>query len=238
MGEGSISRVAVYSLTRGDPRVEFVGSTYPLMSRPDISHISLHPTLYLDHGRSECVQDFLGNDRGDWMLFIDDDTQFASTALDRLFLAAANGPVGVYGGIYWSPCRGTTDPTNDVFPVVFERQAGQREMPVFRDNWVYKPFPRAWTAEQVEPFEADAVGTGFMLIPKQVLVSMAGVFPGPLKWFQMDVLDGVASGEDLVFCHRAKQDLKYPVIAVPLPDDSIYHIKVVKIGKPTNLPKG
>lgn len=225
----AIERVAVYALTRGDPRIEFVGPTYQMVQRPDISHFSIHPTLYLDHGRSECVQDFLVNDRGDWLLFIDDDTSFAPETLDQLFAAAESGPVGVYGGIYWSPVTGTTDPSNDVFPVVFNKQCGSRESATYRDVWHYLPFPRGWTAEQTEPFHCDAVGTGFMLIPKVILLEMAGKFEGPLKWFQMDVLDGVASGEDLVFCDRVGK-MGYPVIAVPV--DSIYHMKLCRIGRP------
>lgn len=224
-----MERVAVYSLTRGDPRIEFVGPTYQMVDRPDISHFSLHPGLYLDHMRCECVSDFLLNDRGDWLLFIDDDTNFTMETLDVLFSAAESGPEGVYGGIYWSPCRGTTDPTNDVFPVVFQKQAGQREDNTYRDVWVYKPYPRNWTAQQTQPFNCDAIGTGFMLIPKSILNHVGAKFPPPLPWFQMDVLDSVASGEDLVFCDRVRS-LRYPIIAVPVPD--IYHMKLVKIGRP------
>lgn len=223
-------KTAIYSLTRGDPRIEFVGSLFPLLKRADVSHLGLHPTLYLHHGRSECTMDFLANDYGDWMMFIDDDTQFTMEAIDTLFAIAQSGGPAVYGGIYWSPNRGTTDPTNDVFPVVFNHQAGDRDSP-YSDTWVHKPFPRQWTADQTAPFLCDAVGTGFMMIHRSVLTTMKSRHPGPLHWFDMDTIDGVATGEDLTFCHRAKK-LGYDIVAVPLPQDSIYHVKAVKIRRP------
>lgn len=227
--------IAMYAITGGQPRPEFVNSMFNLARRPDVGYAHLRPTLYLDHGRTECVVDFLNNDRGTHLLFIDDDTEFTDAAVDELIHAAENGPEGIYGGVYWSPCAGTLDPTNDVFPVVFQWQAGQRESETYRDCWLYKPYPRQWVAEQSTPFHADAVGTGFMLVPKSILVHMAQVYPGPLKWFAMDTIEDVASGEDLVFCHRAKKGLGYPVIAVPCPDGSLNHIKAVRITRPRSL---
>ncbi len=225
-----MNRVAIYAITRGDPRIEFVGPLFQCKDRADISHIHIHPTLYLDHGRQECVNDFLAYDRGDWLMFIDDDTSFTMETLDQLFAAAdEHGDDAVYGGIYWSPVPGTTDPTNDVFPMVFQRQAGQRDEPAYRDTFTQRPFPRAWTAAQTAPFLCDAVGTGFMLIPKGILQHLAATDSTPLPHFQMDVIEGVASGEDLVFCHRARE-AGYPIIAVPV--DNIYHMKLCRIGRP------
>lgn len=226
-GDGKVS---VYAITRGTPRIEFVGCMSVLAGDPRVVHFGLHPTLYLHHGRSECVMDFLGtSERGDWLMFIDDDMCWTAAAFDAVM--AADGLIK--GGVYWSPTLATTDPTNDVFPIVFERQAGQVDDPTFRDTFVYKPMPRGWVASQSFPFKCDAVGTGFLMVHRSVLEAMTIAYPPPLSWFDMQTIDGVGCGEDLVFCDRARRGLGYSVYAVPMPNPhDLLHIKTVRIGRP------
>lgn len=224
-------KIAVYALTRGDPRIEFVGSTYPMLRRPDISHFELRPTLYIHHGRNECAKDFTDHARGTHLLFIDDDMLFTDADLDAVVEVARENPGDVVGGVYWSPNPGTRT-TDDVFPVVFQRQAGARDDKVFRDTWVHRPFPRGWVARQEDPFLCDAIGTGFMLIPAGVLEKVSEVHGSgvkPLAWFDYAVRDGVAIGEDLEFCVRAV-GVGARIVAVPCPD--LMHVKVMRIGKP------
>jgi hypothetical protein len=56
-------------------------------------------------------------------------------------------------------------------------------------------------------------------------------FPEPLHCFTMDTIAGVAAGEDLNFCARAKS-IGYEIIAVPLTPDDISHIKSVRVVRP------
>lgn len=223
-------RVAISTITRGTPRVEYVGSLFGIYKSPHLSYIDLRPTLYLHHGRSEATLDFLDNDRGDWLFFIDDDTEFTPNAFNTVLDACDPETAPICGGIYWSPNMGTSDPTSDVFPVIFQHQAGQRDSQ-YRDTFVDKPYPRGWTAAQVDPFPVDAIGTGFLCVHKSVFLRLKGHFPPPLHWFDMETVDGVACGEDLVFCHRARE-LGYPIHAVPLSASDIAHIKTVKIRMP------
>lgn len=225
-------KITIATLTRGDPRVEFVGSLFAATkSDPRVVRVELRPTLYLHYGREEATRDFLANESwGDWLLFIDDDTQFGTSAIDKLLDAADPDTHPIVGGVYWSPNVGCTDTSSDVFPVVFSYDPGERGSQ-FSDTFVHRPMPRKWVAEQTTPFTCDAIGTGFLLIHRSVLAHMTRHFPPPLHCFTMDSVAGVACGEDLNFCVRAKT-LGYPIIAVPLTPDDIAHIKVSKVVRP------
>lgn len=224
-------KISIASLTRGDPRLEFVGSLFGIREHSAIGHIEIKQTLYLHHGREEMALSFMQNETwGDWLMFIDDDTLFTREAFDTLIAEANPATRPIIGGVYWSPNHATLDPTNDVFPVVFNLDSGERGTQ-YQDCFVHRPMPRGWVAAQTEPFECDAIGTGFLMIHRSVLAHMMSHYPGPLHWFTMDTIDGVAAGEDLNFCYRAKE-LGYPVWAVPLGPDQIQHMKIVRIVRP------
>lgn len=224
--------ITIATLTRGDPRLEYVGSLLTVAKHDDrIARVELRPTLYLHFGREECARDFLANESwGDWLLFIDDDTQFTSGAIDKLLATADPETAPIVGGVYWSPIPGCSDTGTDVFPVVFSYDPGERGSQ-FADTFVHRPMPRKWVAEQTAPFSCDAIGTGFLLIHRSVLARMSAHYPPPLHCFTMDTIAGVAAGEDLNFCARAKA-LGYPVIAVPMAPDDLAHIKSSLVVRP------
>lgn len=224
--------ITIATLTRGDPRLEYVGSLLQVAKHDDrIVRVELRPTLYLHFGREECARDFLAHDTwGDWLLFIDDDTQFAPAAIDKLLAAADPTTAPIVGGVYWSPAPGCTDTSTNVFPVVFSYDPGERGS-VYGDTFVHRPMPRKWVADQTGPFSCDAIGTGFLLIHRSVLAHMAAAYPGPLHHFTMDTIAGVAAGEDLNFCARAKQ-LGYQILAVPMDPDDLAHIKSSLVVRP------
>ena len=157
-------KIAIGTITGGSPRLEFVGSLWCVKGDDRFTHIELRPSLYLHYGREEIVRDFLANPAwGEWLLFIDDDMQFAPSALDRLIDVADASERPIVGGVYWSPVAGCTDTSRDIFPVVFSYDPGERGTQ-FADTFVHRPMPRGWVAAQTLPFSCDAIGTGFLMI--------------------------------------------------------------------------
>ena len=165
------------------------------------------------------------------MLFIDDDMQFTLAAVEKLLDVADPDTCPIVGGVYWSPSAGCTDTSDQVFPVVFSFDPGERGSQ-FADTFVHRPMPRRWVAEQTAPFSCDAIGTGFLLIHRKVFAAMTDHYPPPMHCFTMDAIAGVASGEDLNFCSRAKE-LGFPIVAVPLDPADISHIKSSRVVRPT-----
>jgi hypothetical protein len=229
--------ITIGTLTRGDLRLEYVGSLMQFVKHdPRFARVELRPTLYLHFGREEIARDFLANPSwGEWLLYVDDDTQFDTSAIDKLLAVADPETAPIVGGVYWSPVAGCTDTGQDVFPVVFSYDPGERGSQ-YADTFVHRPMPRGWVAAQTAPFSCDAIGTGFLMIHRSVLTRMFNHYTEPLRVFTMDAIAGVAAGEDLNFCARAKA-LGYPIIAVPLTPDDISHIKVSRVVRPNLIPE-
>lgn len=227
--------VHVAVLTRGDPRVETVGSMHRIQALPRVKSARYHPGLYIHNSRNEAVTVMLASD-ADILLFVDDDMLFTEAAFNAV-LAKIDAGAHIAGGVYWSPTKSTSDPSDEVMPVVLKINAGRRDDLTFRDTFVHEPFPRGWTANRREPFICDAIGTGFMAITRTCLEHMRDVHPAPLHWFAFDTIMGVSAGEDLTFCYRAQQ-LGYDIWAVPPPTrDDLLHVKTVYIGAPLNAPE-
>jgi hypothetical protein len=206
----------IYVPTAGSPRIQFVGSLLSVQGYPGLRGTALWPGCLLSFQRTECAEHFLADDSlGDYLLFIDDDIEFNASALDALFAAATQSPSAIFGGVYWAIGPDTTSTR----PVAFD----------------YAPHPdtglpyhayidSAVAASATAPYPVDAIGTGFLAIPRDTLRVIrdhcAPDIPFPLR-----LINGVVSGEDLNFCHIARS-LSIPIYAVPL---DIGHVKTTII---------
>lgn len=208
--------------------MEFVGSRHVLLTDPRIKQAVMKSGLYTDHGRTELALQFLANDWGDWLLSIDDDQTFTPADLDALEAAVESTGSRCVGGIYWSPSHDEGAEWTDLFPIVFQRVPGDRRT-VWRDTFLYKNMPIQWVKDQTAPFPCDAIGTGFLLTHRSVYEQLRTLRPQPypLPFYENGILDDVASGEDLTFCHRIRTEIGETIYAVPCP--TLSHIKLVTI---------
>lgn len=221
--------ICIATITRGDPRIEFVGSRHVLLTDPRVKQAAMKPGLYTDHGRTELALQFLSDPSwGDWLLSIDDDQSFTPADLDALEAAVTTTGSRCVGGIYWSPSHDDGARWDEVFPIVFQRVPGARGT-VWQDTFVYKNMPIGWVKDQTAPFPCDAIGTGFLLTHRSVFEDLQRLRPKPhpLPFYENGILDDVACGEDLIFCHRVRTDLHETIYAVPCP--TLHHVKLMSI---------
>jgi len=149
---------------------------------------------YIDSGRCSIVRDFLdGSD--EWLFLLDSDMLFDADSLDRLLASADPIERPVVAGLYFSGGR----MGGPLLPLVY-RLGDDGHTHILWD------YPR----DTVIPI--DATGGGFILWHRSVLESMGEAYASlpdgsknPLPWFCDEQRDGVAYGEDIVACLRARQ---------------------------------
>jgi hypothetical protein len=207
----------VATITRGDPRMEFVQAMHDLMG--SYSYWMMQPGgHYLDDARNQCVDRFLHTGDEDWLLFIDDDqSSFTGDMIDTLFAKVTDQHRCVCGW-YLSTLN------DGVGPVVFDwgphekfgehfTQIGvsdirERE----RDDYGYLPVASA--------------GTGFMALHRTLIEELVNCFPYPTSPFAEEVINGVHCGEDLTICHRITA-LGHQVYIHP--DVHVGHVKTLEL---------
>lgn len=134
------------------------------------------PTSILAHGRNTLCQQFLSTD-DQWLLMVDTDIIF--TLADVYALLDADLPV--LGGLYLMR-HGNPQPC-----------------------WTVGDFTQALDIRP-EPMVVNSVGTGFLLLHREVLEKLQANNPDePWPWFGHDIVKGVRAGEDISFCHRLNQ---------------------------------
>lgn len=143
---------------------------------------------YIAFNRNEVVQTFLDDTDAKWLFWVDTDIVFTGEQMYELFALASTERL-IVSGVYFSP---RADRSLFSAPRGLEKIDGR------------------WTAYEVvlpenELVEVGSNGMGFTLIHRQVFEDVAAAFPGPMIWYENELIDGEMWGEDLVFCKRAAQ---------------------------------
>lgn len=132
--------------------------------------------------RNKIVSDFLDKSEAEHLLFIDTDESFPPDAPKRL-QEAVRDVSSIVGGAY---------PLKDSSNVFYER-TGPGE---------YRSVPPQDGVIQ----ELDAVGSGFMMIPRKILETMKECSHLPSSWwFGQDYEGDHLLGSDVTFCRRARE---------------------------------
>lgn len=206
--------VALGTITAGECRIEYAVSCYHALTQGAAMYwVPQACGPYLDMGRNDTVRKFYDQcPDAEFLLFVDSDIQFTPDDVRRLVAAArdihdASGVWPVVGGLYLSPFRGSLKAVAYRLESKEADEGKKRFYPLMLDD-----IPDATNAL----LEVEGLGTGFMLIHRDILDHFQSVFPGPQEWFYEGVINDVGSGEwvgeDLFFCLRAAS-LGHPVLA-------------------------
>lgn len=163
----------------------------------------------VDRNRDRIVEQFLVNrHKPPWLLMLDTDMQhpiecptrlsawdvpivgalyFHRSTHDPLAFREAEGYDDKYGRFVkrWEPVR------DEVFQFLIDHNVPMKDEALSIDNCLYSSL-----------LEVDAVGTGCILIHRDVLETMEP------PWFEYRPL---GNSEDLVFCYEAKHDYHFPI---------------------------
>lgn len=162
-------------------RAEFFRSFWPAIQlMPDEGHVTLEYTKYMNtpNARNELVRRCLDGDYSH-LFFMDSDMSFPSYALSRLLAHDKD----MIGGIYTVK----TPPFNSI--VFVDETLGEKE-------WT------SWNPKTMELKECAAIGTGCLLVKREVLESMEW------PWFEYRPdPEGKHKfmSEDVVFCIEARK---------------------------------
>lgn len=131
-----------------------------------------------------------------WLLFIDTDMVFEPDAVERLLAEADPREAPIVGGLCFAGSYATR-----LFPTLYRLTDTQGRMDRIND------YPEGMC-------QVDATGAAFLLVHRDVLSTMQTKY-GRLKngkrnrypWFVEGILapDGMAYGEDIAFCLRARE---------------------------------
>lgn len=134
--------------------------------------------------RDTIAEQYMKGTKAEFFMWIDSDIQFPVYGITRL----VNRNLDVVGGVYYHK-----DPTAS--PTVYK----------FTDDDKYRCYGDFTVMNDI--FECDAIGTGFMMIRRNVLEAFTAEVTKTLGTpFQMGCApDGMQEGEDLSFCRRVKK---------------------------------
>lgn len=207
------STVTIATITAGDLRAEFHMGI--LDTHTDGLDGRYHGSFiqpcgpYLDMGRNDAVRKWYANfPDTDYLLFVDSDIAFGPDHV-RVILDDADahyaqtGERAIYGGIYQGIYGGGRK------VIAYQLRSD--------DDGVRRFYPYTPDAISHVPtgalIEVDGLGTGFMLIHRDILDHFERTFPSPQEWFYEGVIGkNDWAGEDLFFCYRA-QSLGYKIYA-------------------------
>lgn len=182
--------IALCNITSGEYNVHTVQSLVESLRLPEVGWWPWTPAgPYLDDGRNNVLLRALATTTAAVFLFFDSDIIF--TPEDTLVVCyEAHRRNAVVGGLYVS------NTPRGIEPIAFK----ERRNPRAADGQDYY---RALTKECAldrphTPLRCDAIGTGFMAMPRRLLEDIRQ--PMPLPWFSEPVHSGVHFGEDLAFC--------------------------------------
>ena len=164
-------KITIGTPHNGDFTPEYVASLFTLTQGKEHNYqLALFETCLVHQGRNEIAH----SAEGDFLLFIDTDMAFPKSALNKLLSLKKD----IVAGLCYS------------------RKAPHLPNAHMLVDGLYKnvlDIPD-------EPFECDAMGTGFMLISRKVLDAFKGEKP-----FGFETVNGKELGEDITFCRRAKE---------------------------------
>ena len=205
--------VTVATITSGSCRMEYTVSLIQSQGAWS-TFIPISSGPYLDMGRNECVEAFYAQPTpDDFLLFVDTDIQFSAADIEAVVNAATShhadtGIWPVVGGLYQGVVAGGKH-RNVIAYELRDDGDTHRFYPITVDEI------NAYTTETPDAlFEVGGIGTGFMLIHRDILDNFRGHFDEPQVWFYEGAINGQWFGEDLIFCLRAKS-LGHPVFAHP-----------------------
>lgn len=189
-------KLALGTITNGDVRVVFMQSVMAARDALDFPWIAKVNGPYLDDARNFVVEKFVGSTDCTHLLFVDDDIQFTVDNITDLLKRVDDPdvqPIDIIAGWY----NGGNNEGPGVVPIVYRWGKDPRT-----DDIVFRPIDGGeLVGEDLIP--VDAVGTGFMLIPRLLITGMLATYDYPTSPFAEVVVDGVHFGEDLTFCMRA-----------------------------------
>lgn len=157
----------------------------------------------LVEARNQAVREFLGQDRADWLLWVDTDMGFFPNAVDELVAAADPVERPIVGGLCFSNRFGEQDGVGGfrtvAVPTIYDWNHVDDAMG-FSPRWDYKPNTVTQCA---------GTGSAFVLIHRGVFERIRDdERPGMgQRWYDrfLNSTTGQMVGEDLAFCFRAAQ---------------------------------
>lgn len=196
--------VCLGNITAGEYRIEFVKSLLASRNSSDgpavIAETLLHTYgPYLDDGRNIVVEGFLDQCESDILLFVDSDIAWTPNHVREIEAAIHPEVSPVVGGLYYSG-----------FPVVYRWGTNDEKVPTLIS---LTPDELA-EGDNGEMVKVDAIGTGFLGIHRDLLVSMREHFGAPQPWFAEETYHGVHHGEDFTFAIRLAE-LGIPLFCLP-----------------------
>lgn len=153
---------------------------------------------YLDTERNRCVAWFFANTQSDYLVFIDSDIGVAAKDVFDLVSIAADSPRGIYSGVYGNQFPGV----DHARPVAYNQLGPNQTV----ESLEWKVCLDLADDNGIAP--VDAVGAGFLCIPRKCLEAIGSKFESATPWFA-EVAIGESYdasthfGEDLTFCLRA-----------------------------------
>lgn len=142
-------------------------------------------------GRNLLVREFLDNHRAPWLLMVDTDMVFSSTALDRLIAAADPKTRPIIGGLCFSLVNGETLPT--LYELTEDTESGRPEF-VRHSHWPEDGLMRV-----------TATGAAFLLMHRDALLRVEQLTQDvSAPWFRETPVGAPLAlmGEDMTFCLR------------------------------------
>jgi hypothetical protein len=180
---GYISREVVANQT--------MASVVNALRLPEVSgYIWTASGPYLDDGRNICLANMLATGCEVALFF---DSEIIFTPEDVLTVAnAAHRRNAVVGGLYYGMPR-------DIEAIAYRR----RPSPLEPGQEMFRSLTKETAKNRPHTLlRCDAVGTGFMAIPRALALDIEQ--PRPLPWFSEPVIDEVHLGEDMAFCTLVK----------------------------------
>lgn len=208
--------VMIGIITAGNLDIRCTRSLIETTKLADGTEIMIHQNgPYLDMGRNTVVDAFRSEQYAhcDHLLFVDSDIGFDPAHIQTL----VDDDLPIVAGVYHSLFA------TGIHPVVYEwivNDDGYRVMSPIQ-HW-NRP-----KGEILVPVEA--VGTGFLMIQRNVFEMFLQHYSPPTAWFVNEIIDGVELGEDLGFCYRAAE------LGIPIVVDrrvQVSHIKNIVLQGP------
>ena len=172
----------------------------------DFIHIARHPDKKLDHmiqvgnrglttrSRNVLVKTFLETTKAEWLLIIDADERLSIDTWNKLIETAHHKDRPIVSGLVFAAFWDEGEALRPV-PTIYRMNETNGLQPI--DNY-----------PENKVIEVDAVGTGCLLIHRDVFLEMQKQStPNQGKdwaWFVEGAIDGTYFGEDLLFSKRLK----------------------------------
>lgn len=148
-------------------------------------------SLFVDLNRNNIVDGFLNDYNSEWLLFVDTDIEITLEDVYRLHQIATNNDLKILGGVYF---YSYSHKSIDSKPAV--QMLDKNGVPHDFYNIDF----------QKEFFRVDSMGTGSLLIHRDVLNDITRINGrGEPYWFKTYDEKGSFMGEDVYFCRIAKE---------------------------------